>query len=213
MTTIHTSFGRYRWRRLPFGISSAPEEFQVRLMVALEALAGTILMADDILVFGEGKDFIEAEQDHDRRFVALIERCLKDNIKLNPTKLQFKLPEVKCMGNIITKHGMKADPDKIAAITTMPTPRNRARLQRFLGMANYLSPYCPHLSATIRPLKALTQKDILFSWSEAQTDAFSSPKKLLATAPTLQYYNLGKPVVLQVDASERWHTPPTKCRG
>ena len=31
MTTMHTSYGRYRWRRLPFVISSAPEEFQMRL--------------------------------------------------------------------------------------------------------------------------------------------------------------------------------------
>lgn len=100
---------------------------------------------------------------------------------------------------------MKADPNKIAAITTMSTPRNRAGLQQFLGMANHLSPYCPNLSTTIRPLTALTQKDIPFSWAKAQADAFSSAKKLLATAPTIQYYSLEKPVVpvvLQVDASE-----------
>ena len=35
MTTMHTSYGRYHWRRLPFGISSAPEEFQMRLISAL----------------------------------------------------------------------------------------------------------------------------------------------------------------------------------
>ena len=29
MSTMHTSYGRYRWQRLPFGISSAPEEFQM----------------------------------------------------------------------------------------------------------------------------------------------------------------------------------------
>ncbi|KAL9951502.1 hypothetical protein ACROYT_G044171 [Oculina patagonica] len=159
MNTIQTLFGRYRWRRLPFGISSAPEEFQMRLMAALEGLKGTICIVDDILVFGEGKDFTEAEQDHDRGFVALMERCLKESIKLNPTKLQFKQPEVKFMGNIITKNGMKATP----TITTMPTPRNKASLQRFLGMANYLSPYCPNLSTTFRPLTALTQKDVPFS--------------------------------------------------
>ena len=141
---------------------------------------------------------MEAEQDHGHRFVALMEHCLKENIKLNLTKLQFKLLEVKFMDNI-TKHGMKADPDKIAVITTMLTPRNRADLQQFLGMASYLSPYCPNLSTTIRPLTALTQKDIPFSWSKAQADAFSSAKKLLATAPTL---HPEKPVVLHVDASE-----------
>ena len=202
MTTMHTSYGRYRWNRLPCGISSAPEEFQMRLISALEGLEGIICIADDILVFGEGTDYTEAEKDRDRRFVALMERCHQKNIKLNPTKLQFKLTEVKFMGNIITANGMKADPDKITAITTMPTPRNKAALLRYLGMANYLSPYCSNLSMVMRPLTVLTQKDIPFSWSEVQERAFNEAKQLIATAPVLQYYNLGKPVVLQVDASE-----------
>ena len=202
MTTMQTSYGRYRWRRLPFGISSGPEEFQMRLISALEGLEGIICIADDILVFGEGTDFTEAEKDHDRRFVALMERCLQKNIKLNPTKLQFKLTEVKFMGNIITANGMKADPDKVTAITAMPTPRNKAALLRFLGMANYLSPYCSNLSTVIRPLTALTQKDLPFSWTEVQERAFNDAKQLIAAAPILKYYDLGKPVVLQVDVSE-----------
>ena len=112
----------------------------MRLIVALGGLESIICIADDILVFGEGTDFNEAEKDH--RFVVLMERCLPKNIKLNPTKLQSKLPEVKFMANIITAHGMKADPDKVTAITTMLKPRNKAVLLRFLGMANYLSPFC-----------------------------------------------------------------------
>jgi hypothetical protein len=30
LTTFNTPFGRYRWLRMPFGISSAPEEYQRR---------------------------------------------------------------------------------------------------------------------------------------------------------------------------------------
>ena len=202
MTTMHTSYGRYRWLRLPFGVSSAPEEFQKRLMSALEGLEGILCIADDILVFGEGSNYQEAEQDHDRRFVALMERCSQKNIKLNQSKLQFKLKQVKFMGNIITDHGMQADPDKIAAITTMAPPRNKAGVQRFVGMANYLSPYCPNLSDTIRPLTRLTQSDTPFMWAKAQDDAFQKAKQLISTAPVLQYYDLNKPVTLQVDASE-----------
>ena len=99
MTTVHTTYGRYRWLRLPFGITSAPEEFQKRLLIALEGLEGVICIADDILVFGEGDDYkqIMTEKDHDRRLIALMERCIQQNIKLNAGKLQFKLKEVKFM--------------------------------------------------------------------------------------------------------------------
>ena len=103
LTTMHTSYGRYRWLRLPFGVSSAPEEFQKRL---LDALEGIICVADDMLVYGEGDTKEDALKDHDQRLVALMERCASKNIKLNAEKFKFKLREVKFMGNIITDNGM-----------------------------------------------------------------------------------------------------------
>ena len=75
MTTMHTSYGRYRWFCLPFGITSAPEEFHMRLSSGLESLDGMICIADDILVFGEGNNFEDAQTDRDRRFIALMEGC------------------------------------------------------------------------------------------------------------------------------------------
>ena len=103
LTTMHTSYGRYRWLCLPFGVSSAPEEFQKRL---LDALEGIICIADDISVYGEGDTKEAALKDHDQRLVALMERCASKNIKLNAEKFKFKLREVKFMGNIITDNGM-----------------------------------------------------------------------------------------------------------
>ena len=122
--------------------SSAPEEFQKRLLDALEGLEGIICIADDILVYGEGDAKEDALKDHDRRLVALMERCASKNIKLNAEKFKFKLHEVKFMGNVITDNGMLPDPNKVSAITQMPTPTDKAGLLRFIGMANYLSPYC-----------------------------------------------------------------------
>jgi len=40
LTTFWTPFGRYRWLRMPFGISSAPEEFQRRQHEVTEGLLG-----------------------------------------------------------------------------------------------------------------------------------------------------------------------------
>ena len=202
LTTMHTSYGRYRWLRLPFGITSAPEEFHMRLAIALEGLEGIVCVADDILVYGEGDTYKDAELDHDRRMIALMERCSQKNIKLNPNKLQFKLKEVKFMGNLITDKGMKPDPDKISAITNMPTPVDNAGLLRFIGMINYLSPFCQNLSTVIQPLRALTRHDTEFIWSSSQDKAFAEAKLLISCNPTLLYYDLSKPVTLQVDASE-----------
>ena len=40
VTAMHTPWGRYRGLRLPYGASSAPEEFQMRMQEALDGLAG-----------------------------------------------------------------------------------------------------------------------------------------------------------------------------
>ena len=56
-------------------ISSAPEEFQLRLTTALEGLQGIICIADDILLYGEGNDYEEAQKDHIHHEVQLHLSC------------------------------------------------------------------------------------------------------------------------------------------
>ena len=65
LTTMHTPIGRYRWLRMPFGVSLGPEEYQRGQHEALEGLNGVVNKADDILVFGSGETIKEAERDHD----------------------------------------------------------------------------------------------------------------------------------------------------
>ena len=54
LMTFATPFGRYKWNRIPFGISPASEIFQLRLHKAVAGLEGTHAIADDILVGGIG---------------------------------------------------------------------------------------------------------------------------------------------------------------
>ena len=58
--------------RLPYGVSSALEEFQLRMQEALDCLAGISNIADDALVYGLGDSPAEAEADHDRNLQALL---------------------------------------------------------------------------------------------------------------------------------------------
>ena len=67
LTTFNTPFGRYRWLRMPFGISCAPEEWQRRMHEITEGLPGVEVIADDFLVFGTGKTVPEATKDPDEK--------------------------------------------------------------------------------------------------------------------------------------------------
>ena len=104
------------------------------------------------------------------------------------------------MGTIISNQGMKPDPDKVAAITQVQPLENKAALLRFIGMVNYLSPFCANLSDTT---SANThQRKLPFICSKVQDGAFNKAKQLISSAPALAYYDLDKPVVLQRDASD-----------
>ena len=70
LTTSNTPFGRYRWKRMPFGISSAPEVFQHRMCETVEGLRGVEVVADDLFVVGFGDTDEEAARDHDQNLDA-----------------------------------------------------------------------------------------------------------------------------------------------
>ena len=101
LTTFGTPWSRYRWTRMPFGISPAPEEFQRRLDNALQGLDGVMPIFDDILIFGAGDTEAEAMADHDAKLRALMQRCREKGIKLNKEKLKLRCKEVPFMGHMV----------------------------------------------------------------------------------------------------------------
>ena len=52
-------------------------------------------------------------------------------------------------GYIIGADDIEPDPEKVTAICNMPAPTDVNELQTFLGLANYLGRFTPHL-ATVR---------------------------------------------------------------
>ena len=117
-------------------------------------------------------------------------------------KMQFKSSSVSFMGHMLTNKGVQPDPSKVAAITGMPTPPDKAALQRFLGMCQYLAKFCQNLSQTVLPLRDLTRDDTEFLWSEVHEAAFNSAKTVIASTTALRYYYVSLPVTPQVGASD-----------
>ncbi|XP_062601076.1 uncharacterized protein K02A2.6-like [Saccostrea cucullata] len=201
LTTFNTPHGRYRWLRMPFGLNSAPGEFQRRQNQTVEGLHGVRCVHDDILIFGEGATDEDAYRDHDRNFRALMERCREKNLKLNKEKLKFRLKEVRFVGHLLTSSGVRADPDKVKAVKNMPTPTDVSAVRRFVGFVTYLSKFLPRLSDLCEPLRKLTVQDAEWSWLEAHDKAIQEIKTLVCKSPVLKYYDPKEELTLQCDAS------------
>ena len=76
LTTFNTPFGRYRWLRMPFGISSAPEVWQQRMNQTIEGLVVVEVIADDFLICG----FAEALANHDVNIQSFLDRAREHGI-------------------------------------------------------------------------------------------------------------------------------------
>ena len=112
LTAFETPFGKYKWLRMPYGISPAPEIFQRKILETLSDLRGIACIADDILIYGCGETLNEARIDHDRNLIALLQRCREQNIKLNRDKMKLHRTSVKFMGHELTSSGIHSDPEK-----------------------------------------------------------------------------------------------------
>jgi len=164
LTTFWTPFGRYRYLQMPFGIESAPEEFQRRMHTALQGLHGVEVIADDILVFGCGDTEEECQHDHGTNLKQLLQRAREQNLKLNKKKLKLCLPEVSYMGHCLTRDGLRPDPAKVKAISDMPRPDSKKAVERFLGCLQYLSRFLPQLAEVAAPIRLLTEQSAMFTW-------------------------------------------------
>ena len=185
LTTFITPFGRYRFNRLPFGISSAPEHFQRRMSEALAGLSGTVCMMDDILIHGS------TCEEHDQRL----------GMTLNADKCTFAQTSVKFLGHVVDGQGIWPEPDKVTAVVQFATPTSVGDVRRFLGMVNQLSKFSPNLAEHTQPLRELLGKDRTWVWEDAQKLAIERVKKMLVANPVLALFDPNLETTLSADAS------------
>ena len=76
------------------------------------------------------------------------------------------------MGHVISKDGLKPDPDNVKAVENMPKPTFKKETLSILGFINCLAKFLPRLSEVSQPSRVLTLTDAQFIWSEQHDKAF-----------------------------------------
>ena len=193
-TTFNSPFGRYRFRRLPFILNLSQDVFQERMNQVLDQCPGTISIADDVGVFGR------TEEDHNANLHQLMLAAQKHGLFFNGDKCKIQTSNLHFFGMVFDANGVHSDPARIDDIRSMSKPAGSDELHEFLGIATYMSPFVPKLSANTATLRV---KDALFAWNSSHANAFESTKKLICREVTLTYLKPGADTVIQLDASGR----------
>ena len=126
----------------------------------------------------------------------------KYGISLNPKKSLFGLEEGKLLGHIISKDGIRIDPDRIRAILHVPHPRNIKELQAFLGKINFLRRFIHNLAELIILLNNMLKKDSKVNWTIEAKKAFEEIKIALTKTPVLTSPKFDRDFIIFSFASE-----------
>nr|XP_050031015.1 uncharacterized protein K02A2.6-like [Dermacentor andersoni] len=192
--TFSTAFGRYRFLRLPFGLSSAPEVFQKAMSDALDNLPGMRVYIDDILVWGATRE------KHDARLKAALRAIETAGSTLNPEKCVVAADKIKFLGDVLSKEGIRPDPHLVRCVASMPSPTCKQEVQRLLGAVNYFGKFLPCLSEKTNMLRSLVRKDSEFEWTEAHDKEWKNFCGMLSSAPLLAIFDTQRPTKVSTDA-------------
>ena len=181
LTCMVLPFGRFQWTQLPMSTVVAQDIFQSKLDAIFIGMEGVTGIADDMII--TGKD----EMEHDRNFLAFMEKCMENSLTLNSEKIQFKQTQVSFYGHCWSKHGILPDPKKIQALKHMEFPPDKETMRSFLGMINYLNRYSAlsiHLAA---PLSALTHQATDYKPGKVHQENFNRLKMEISNMKALPY--------------------------
>ncbi|GKB06359.1 reverse transcriptase domain-containing protein [Tanacetum coccineum] len=116
-TAFFTREGVFCYKRLPFGLKNARATYQKLIDKVFSHQMGRNMKvnADDMVI----KSVFEEEMMAD--IIETLEKLRAINLKLNPKKRSFGVEEGLYSGHLITKQGIRADPSKVKAVSTLST--------------------------------------------------------------------------------------------
>ena len=196
--TINTHKGLFRPTRLPYGVSTAPAQFQCVMEQVLNGLPVSIYL-DDVLIGSKTK--VEHEQMVDQ----VMKRLEEHGVRLKKEKCEFSKTELVYLGHKINGTGILPTDEKVRAINDVKIPKDIQELRSFIGMVNFYGKFIPNMSTLLAPLYSLLSDEEKESenwgWNETCTDAFNECKRLLTSKAILVHYDQHVPIKLSCDAS------------
>lgn len=197
-TAFSTPDGKHwQMKRMPMGLCTSPAAFSRMMTMAMSGLQGLVCLVylDDLIVFSKTK------KQHFENLAQVFERLRATNLKIHPTKSHFLKKTVIFLGYKITGNGIVPDPDRIETIKNWPSPKNKAQVQSFFGLANFYRQFVKNFAQVAEPLNALLRKGVRFVWTEACEEAFQTMKGQLARSDILAFPDFSKEFVVSTDAS------------
>lgn len=197
LCTTVLPWGKYRYKRLPMGIGTAPDIFQAVMTNLFDDMEFAQAYLDDILITSSG-DY----NDHMQKVDKVLARLTEAGFRINVKKSFFAKSEIEYLGYWLTRDGIQPQPKKVEAILRLTPPTTKRQVRHFLGMVNYYRDTWRRRSHLLAPLTDLTKKDVKFHWGSREQAAFDAIKAVISKETLLSFPDFNKPFHIWTDASD-----------
>ncbi|KAE8218095.1 hypothetical protein CF319_g7960 [Tilletia indica] len=218
-TAFITHKGLYQYKRVPFGLRSAPAYFQ-RFM---DGLLGPMRWITALVYLDDVVVYTKTLEDHLAALAQLLEAAERSGLRFSPAKCTFAVRELNLLGRKVSGHGLGIMEDRASAVLDLHPPRTLHELYHTLGLFTYYRQFIPRFSQIAKPLTDLTKgwsykkvgsvhrlldsdgafvsaRTASIPWTSIQQEAFETLKRAIAAPPTLAHPDYDRPFLLYTDA-------------
>ena len=166
-TSFITPKGAYCYKVMTFGLKNARATYQRMVTKMFEHLIGKTVEVyiDDMLI----KSL--REEDHVADLLQVFDILRGSRLRLNVSNT-FGVSSGKFLDHVVSKRGIEANPDRIAALVDLAEPRNIKQVQRLTGMVAALGCFISRSADKCKPFFQLLGKKSKFVWDEECSAAF-----------------------------------------
>ena len=198
-TAFTSHKGLFQFKRMPFGLMTAPATFQRAIDVVLSSVRFQCALTylDDIVIYSPTFDQHLLD-------LARVLQLLRDaGVSLKRAKCSFAALQVKYLGLKVGQKGVEVDEEKLVSVRQALPPTNKTGLRRFLGMTGFYRKFIPIYAKVAAPLTKYLKgdRDETFELDADALQAHADLKLAITSAPVLALPNKDGAFVLETDAS------------
>lgn len=97
------------------------------------------------------------------------------------------------MGQIVSKEGVRIDPNWVVAIDRIPIPKIVKSIQSFFWQINFVMRLISKFLDIFKPISRMLKKGAKLDWTSEVIDVFIAIKQAIKEAPILKSLDFSKP--------------------
>ena len=182
-----------------FSLCNSPATFQKMMNEIFHDMSDVCMVyINDLMIFTT----TDNQEEHDKIMLEVLRHLHDNDLFVKPERCCFRVTEVNFLGMIVSRDGIKMDPEKVNAILKWPELANVKQVHAFLGLNNFYRCFIKDYAIISHPMVDLTCKDIIFNFGNKEKASFEALKAAFTTAPMLQYPNQDREFHLETNTSE-----------